>query len=280
MLWVPQKGIVRREHNMGAVGTLLPGTAVTTGAAASTKGTAVQLIGSTAFDTYWMTILATNYFLAATDSQGALDILIGAATEDVLIANLLMGFCGGQGGASRTVGPKRWDFPLYIPAGSRLAAQAAGQRLSTAFRVAVILYGGCGNPAWRVGGSVTTYGIGTVPIGATVVPGASAAEGAWAQIVAATTFDHFAFVPSFQPGTDTTLNLRQFAVDLGIGAATEEQIIGDYQFAGDDTEAFGGPYDSFPCFADVPSGTRLVMRASNSGANDGGNYNGAIHAVS
>jgi hypothetical protein len=35
-----------------------------------------------------------------------------------------------------------------------------------------------------------------------------------------------------------------------------------------------------PCFADVPSGTRLVMRVSNSGANDVGNYNGVIHAVS
>jgi hypothetical protein len=277
MLWVPQKGVVRVEHNTGAVGTATPGTSVTTGSTSSTKGTPAQLIASTAFDAYWVTILASNYGNAATASQGAMDILTGAATEDILIPNLLMGHCGSIAAAGK--GPKRWDFPLYIPSGTRIAVQAAGARTSTAFRVWIYLYGGDGLPGHRVGTRVTTYGMGTVPDGTSITPGASAAEGSWTQITASTSQDHFAFLPSFQATGDTTLNNRLLTVDLGVGAATEEQIMEGYWFATDGGEFMDGPYPSMPCFHDVPASTRLVMRASNSGANDGG-YNGVIHAVS
>jgi hypothetical protein len=266
------------EHNTGTVGANPIGTSITTGAASNTKGTAVQLIASTSFETYWVTVMATQYGLAATDSQGCLDILTGAATEEVLIPNLLMGFCSPTDTATG-VGPKRWDFPLYIPAGTRLAAQAAGMRTSTALRVQIFLYGGDGIPPFRVGSKVTTYGV-TVPVGTTVVPGASGAEGAWAQITASTTEDHFALVPSFQAGTDTTLTRNYYAVDLGVGAATEEEVVQSYWFAVTDNEMMRGPENSMPCFQDIPSGTRLAARVSDSGVNDAGNYNLAIHAVS
>lgn len=278
MLWVPQKGKLLVEHNTGTVGSLTAGTSVTTGAASSTKGTAVQLIASTAFEAYWLTVIAYAYGNTATDSQGCLDILTGAATEEVLIPNLLMGFCGTQAlGPGR--GHKRWDFPLYIPAGSRLAAQAAGMRLSTAMRVMVFLYGGDGIPHYQVGTKVTTYGV-TVPVGTTVVPGASGAEGAWTQISASSSENHFAIVPSFQPGTDTTLNTLAYAYDIGIGAATEEEIAQSYWYAVNADEAMFGAINSMPTFQDIPSGTRLSVRVSNSGVNDLGNYNGALHCVS
>ena len=279
MLWVPQKGILKLDPNTGAVGANPYGTSVTTGAAAATKGTPVQLIASTAFDAYWITILATGYGLAATDSQGALDILTGAATEEVLIANLLMGFCSPTDSATG-VGPKVWNFPLYIPAGTRIAAQVAGQRVSTAMRVSVFLYGGDAMPPFRVGRKVTTYGMGTVPFGTTIVPGASAAEGAWTQITASTTEDHFCVVPSFQCGTDTTLSRLMYAYDIGLGAATETEMIQSYWFAATDNEMMRGPENPMPAFFDIPSGSRLAARVSNSGVNDAGNYNTVLHCVS
>ena len=229
------------------------------------------------FDVYWMTVLARGYGLAATDSQGALDILVGAATEEVLIPNLLMGFCSPSDSATG-VGCKRWDFPIYIPSGTRIAAQAAGQRVSTAMRVIVYLYGGDAMPPFRVGRKVTTYGMGTVPFGTTIVPGASAAEGAWTQVTASTTEDHFAFVPSFQCGTDTTLTRLGFAVDIGVGAATEEEIGQSYLFHSTDNEMMSNDI-CFPTFHDVPATSRMVMRVSNSGVNDAGNYNAVLHAV-
>ncbi len=141
-LHIPHKGSLRFQHNVGTVGDVTPGTTVTTGAAEATKGTPAELIASTNFDAYWFEFYAFAYGNAATDSQGALDILIGAATEEVWIANLLMGFCGIL--SSTAPGPKTWRFPLHLPGGSRIAAQAAGKRLSTALTVAVWLYGGNG----------------------------------------------------------------------------------------------------------------------------------------
>lgn len=276
MLVIPQKGLVRVEHNTGSVGTASIGTSVTTSGTSSVKGTPAEMIASTAFDAFWITIIASNYGASTVASQGSMDILIGAATEEVLIADLLMGYCGG-GGTSGS--PKRWDFPLYIPAGSRLACQAAGARTSTAFGVAVYLYGGQ-TPPFRVGGKVTTYGMGTVPSGTSLTPGASGAEAAsFTQITASTTQDHFALVPSFQISGDGTTAIRNITIDMGYGAATEEVAGEGYWFCTAADESMGGPFPSMPWFQDIPSGTRLSMRASNHGTNDGA-YNGVIHAVS
>src|SRR3990167_3452343 len=204
MLWVPQKGILRVQHNLGAVGADPFGTSVTTGASASIKGTPAEIFASTSFDAYWVTIIASAYGASGAASEGAMDILIGAATEEVLIPNLLFGYCCTFGGPAPE-GWKQWMFPLYIPAGARIAVRAAGARTSTAFQVCMFLHGGSGSPPFRVGSKVTTYGMGTVPNGTSITPGTSGAEGAWAQIVASTTEDHFAFMPSFQIATDTTM---------------------------------------------------------------------------
>lgn len=277
MLWVPKKGRLLREHNTGTVGTGNIGTQVTTGAASGTKGSAAQLIASTSFDAYLVVVWASAYAATATTSSGCLDIMIGAATEEVIIPDLLMGGCASGSGVAR-IGAKYWMFPLYIPAGSRLSAKAAGARVSTAMTVAIWLYGGDGMPPFRVGSKVTTYGV-TVPNGTSVTPGASGAEGSWTQITASTSEDHFAIVPSFQVGTDTTVTNNRLAVDVGFGAATEEEIIQSEWFvtSGDETCANFGPH--LPSFQDIPSGTRLSMRASASGAIDAA-YDAALHCVS
>lgn len=281
MLYIPAVGDVRTQHNAGSVGTGTVGTSVSTSGSSNTKGTPAEIFSSTNFDTFWITIIASLYGAdaAGAAAQGAMDILIGASTEAVLIPNLLMGHCGGNNNATLHTGPKRWDFPLYIPAASRIAVQAAGIRTSTAFRVAVYLYGGNGSPAFPCGTKVTTYGMGTVPDGTTITPGASGAEGAWAQVTASTSEDHFAFVPSFQASGDSTTNIRNYYVDMGYGAATEEEIMESYVYRIDQNETMEGPWNTMPCFKRIASGSRLVMRASNSGSNDGG-YNGVIHAVS
>ena len=284
MLWVPKKGALLYEHNFGNVGVTTLGTSVTTGASASTKGTAVQLIASTSFDSYLMLVTAASYGASATTARGCLDILVGAATEEVLIPNLLMGFCGGLAAAS--VANKSWMFPLYIPAGTRIAAQVAGDRTATAMRVGIQLWGGQGYPPFPVGNRVITYGIGTVPAGTSLTPGASGAEGSFTQITAATSEDHFCIVPSAQPPTgDTTLTASTFFMDVGIGAATEEVLAGggreqSWIFLLDGGELAGGPINPMPCFADVPSGSRLAARMSRSSAADTvATWEVALHGV-
>lgn len=287
MLWVPQKGAILRQNNYGNVGALTVGTSVTTGATSAVKTSPMtELIASTEFDAYAILITATGYGSPATLSRGCLDIGIGAATEEVLIPNLLMGQCGSIASADPG-GWKSWWFPLYIPAGTRIAAANAGIRTATAMRVGVEIYGGSGYPPWRVGTRVVTYGIGTVPAGTTTTPGASAAEGSWTEVTASTTESCFCIVPSAQAGSaDTTLTASGVYMDIGVGAATEEIIAGggrehSFIFGLTGAEIIAGPINPFPLFADIPSGQRLTTRLSRSSAADTtAAWETALHCVS
>lgn len=257
------------QSNVGSVGTLTPGTSITTGAAAGTKGTAVQLIASTNFDAYWVRVVATGLGASAVASEACLDILIGAATESILIPDLLAGMSSTPG--------KFWDFPLYVPAGSRLAAQAASTRTSFAFNVEIYLLGG-GLPLTPYGTKVTTYGA-TAPNGVAITPGFSAAEGAWTQIVASTSEDHIAVVPSMQIASGN-ISAANWSLDVGVGAATEEEIGGPYLWDTTSTELMYGPHVTPPVFKRVPASSRLSVRVSKSAASAGGNPECALHCVS
>jgi hypothetical protein len=281
MLYIPSKGILRADdHNLGSVGTTTPGTSVTTGGTSATKGTAVQLTASTLYDAYWIRVYAWGYSNLANAAGACLDILIGAATEEVLIPNLLAGNAATLGLLGLGCG-KSWDFPIYIPAGSRLAAQAAGERTSTAMRVGYQLFGGKGSPMHPVGTKVTTYGIGTVPAGTAVTAGVSGAEGSFTQITASTSENHIAIVPSWQNRTDTTLTSQVVSLDVGIGAATEDVESGPYMYSVDANEAMAGPFGGcMPIFDHIPSGTRLSVRASTSVATNDTSNEAALHCVS
>lgn len=278
MLLTTQKGIVRVEHNTGDVGGPM-GTAVTTGGSVSTKGTVAELIAATAFDAYLITVLVTGYGGSATSADSVVDILVGSSTEQVLIPNLFVGWAHG----STTPSAREYTFPLYIPAGTRIAAAAAGRRTSTAMSVAVFLHGGDGLPPFRVGTKVTTYGMGTVPLGTTITLGANTTEGGWTQITSSTTEDHFAFIPGFQAANDSTIGGgapgELIQVDIGIGASTEEQIGSWWILEGND-ERVSGPHPSLPVFRDVPAGTRLSLRASPQVTSASGTHTGVIYAVS
>lgn len=285
MLWTPSKGALLYEHTHGTSGTSGPGVLVSTASGASTKGTPVELIASTAFDSYLVHVIVSEYGASATSSRLAVDLLIGASTEEVLIADMLCGFTGSL--TADQPAAMNYLFPLYIPAGSRLAARVAGDRVSTNCRVSVQLYGGAGYPPFPVGQRVRTYGITTVPGGTNVTPGASGAEGAWTQITASTTEDLIAIIPSAQPPTaDTSLTTALFRGDVGVGAATEEVIAGggreqSFLWRLTNVEFAHGLLNPLPLFADIPSGSRLTARLSRTSLADTAvAWNMALHCVS
>lgn len=275
MLWVPQKGVLRTAKYQG--------TATAHASSSSTKGTPVELVASTPFDAYWIDVTASGYGGNNVSSQACVDILVGGATEAVLIPNLLAGFCGG-GTALVGCGVKSWSFPVYIPAGTRIACQIAGDRLNTACGVWIQIYGGTGYPPFRVGSRVTTYGITTVPAGTDVAAGYSGSEGSWVQIAASTTADHFAISPSFHPtdGDTSFSTIQRIKMDIGIGGAGVEKVVEggeDYFFKIDTVETCEGPRNPMPCFVDIPAGTRLSARLSYGGGSDTGEPDCALHCV-
>lgn len=285
MLWSPSKGLSPRVTQYQDVGAGTHPFSVTTGGTSSTKGTPVQVTAGVGYDVHWVTVIAAGYGNGGANSKCCLDLLVGASTEEVAVANMLAGQCGGGSGGLQGVGCKRWNFPLFIAANTRIALRAAGDRTSTAVQCNVFLHS-FPSPGFRTAGSVTTYGVSSVPAGTAVAAGASGAEGSWVEITSSTTNDHFAIVPSFQGPTDTTYNaVKSFIVEFAIGAAGAEEALagGNYQFRFryDDTERCEGPAGSpWPLYTPIPAGSRLSARVSSSGTADAAAPEIAIHALS
>ena len=259
MLYIPNKGILRTQTNLSSVGSITPGTSLTP--SVGSKGGTVELIASTDFDVFAVKLGFNSYSLSAAARRCAADLLLGAATEEIAIADILCGFTS----ALDTGRGKIYLFPLYIPAGTRIAIQGQGDSATPAMHVSITLYGGHCVPWWQPFQKCDTYG-GTVPDGVAVTEGAAGAEGSWTQIVASTTRDHKAVVPSFSSNNDTSVQAAAHSFDVGIGSATEEQIGVPFYFQGNSSEREIGPWPNWPIFHDIPAGTRLAVRCSSSNA--------------
>lgn len=273
MLWTPQTLGPSIVDNYGIVGAAA-GTAVTCNATTLLDGAVTELISaaSNVQDSWGIAIFIDGTGASATAAQACVDILIGGATDDVLVAALICGQANlGQGG-------RHYTFPLHIPKGVRIAATHANVRTSITARIGIALYGGT-PPPWRVGSRVTTYGTQINNArGQAVTPAQSGAAASVTEMTASTSRDHFAFLPGFQAATDTTLQSRTFNIGIGVGAAPEQRI-GTWFMAQNTTENQTGPYPTMCAFTPVASGSRLTMLVSNSGTNDAA-YDGLIYAVS
>jgi len=277
MLWTPSGGDELLITNVGLVGASVIGTSVPDNATPNSYGAVTELISAAnnVRDSWGIDIVVcASQSPSAAVGQMSLDILIGGATDDVLISSLLVG--GAYYGGSRT-----FFFPVHIPGGVRLAARlSAGVAQSTEVGVAVYLRGGTPPPGMFVGRKVTTYGTKIDNSrGIAVTPTASGGAATVTEITASTTEDHFYFLPAFQVSTDSTIaNAGTTNVGIGIGAATEERI-GTWWFTKNASEIQAGPYPAHGVYRDVPSGTRLSLLISNSTANDAA-HDGHIYAIS
>jgi hypothetical protein len=266
----------RVHHSLGSVSSTTRGVAVTTGAGTSaTKGTIAELIASTPFRSRFFVFWAFDYATNAGTSKGSLDLMVGAGgSEQILVADMLHGFCGGYAG----IGPKTWAFPLALEEGVRLSVRACGERLSTTFRVGITLYELARGPGGWYGTRCDTVGA-SAPNGVAMTPGGASSEGAWVEAVASTARAYGAIVPSLQIDGETSVNARNCSLDIGIGAAAAEQAFPQpFEFMSDTTEAMSGPHGhASPIYQDIPAGVRLAMRAGESSTPDG--FQGALHLV-
>lgn len=250
--------------NDGIVGTSNPGTAVPDGASVNTYGAVTELISAAnnTQDSWGIEILVVNTLNpSALVGQMALDILVGGATDDVLISSLLVG-------GSYYGGMRSYFFPVHIPGGVRIAAQlSAGAAQTTEPRVVVRLYGGIS--PFPVGGRVITFGTKIDNSrGQAVTPTASGGAASVTQLTASSSDDVFYLVPGFQVSTDTTISTATFInVGIGVGASTEQRI-GTWWFSKNASEMQSGAWPNLQGFCPVPAGSRLTILASNGAAND------------
>lgn len=279
MLWTPQASRTTTISNSGIVGTNTPWTAVSSNATTLLDGAVTELISAAnnTQDSWGFQVTIINTGSMGSVSESALDLLIGGATDDVLVSALLCGYA--HGGGSANVGGVSYFFPVHIPAGVRIAAILASVRSSITSRVGIWLYGGSPSP-FRVGRKITTYGTQVNNArGVSLTVAASGGAASVTQMTASSTYDHFYMIPGTQPATDSAVTPGGYMnVGIGVGASTEQRI-GTWWWARDTNESQVGSIPMLGAFCNVQAGQRLSILASNSGTNDAA-HDGLIYAVS
>lgn len=276
MFWTPSNGDMHVVSNEGAVGTASPGTSVPDGASVNTYGAVTELIssGNNLYGADAIELMVLNTLNpSALVGEMSLDILVGGATDDVLISSLLVG--GGYYGNTRSY----W-FPVSVDSGVRIAAQiSAGAAQTSEPRVIFKMYK-WGIPPFRTGSMVTTYGTkASNSRGVALTVAASGGARTATQITASTTEDHFYFSPGVQVETDSTIaNATCINYAIGFGASTEEASSQTWWLTKNASE-MQAVWPSMGEWKDVPAGTRLTILGSNGNTNDTVN-GGLIYAVS
>lgn len=264
MLFVPYgaNSFAVRQSNNSARPSATQGTSVTP--AVGSKGSWVTLIASLNFDTYGLLICINNNSASAASRNSAMDIGIGAAaSEVVLIPNLIAGNAAGY-----TSGGLWYYFPIFIPAGTRIAARAQST-VVTAFNTFVQALQKPLNPALtRRAYFAEAIGM-TLPQGTSVTPGTTS-EGAWT-LLGTTTRELWHWQIGGQiSSADATHNAAAIHMDLAVGNGTNFQILMDSVLLATSTTEFANMPLMLPGVElAVAPGSSLYTRAQSSGAVDG-----------
>ena len=195
------------------------GAAVTAGGSANTLGAWTEVIASTPFDAVGVLVMVD----AGQSSSLVLNTLVNigrgaASSEQVLIPNLMAGHADGWFASNME---QSYFFPLFIPAGTRLSAQAQSVNASRAVEVGIWLVGGSRVPGRWHGNRVTAYGADTAnSTGTTVTQGTSPSWSSAVQIAASTANPIRALQMGFDLGADTTAANRRFIGRVGVGSST------------------------------------------------------------
>lgn len=250
-------GVVRTVGAVAGASSLA--TTVTTGAV-NTKGTAVELVAATEFDASWVMVQLSGSNAA---NNFMIDIMIGAATEQVIIPDLYARL-GGTGGA--------WPmylFPIFIPKGSRLSTRAQSGGSGVICKIALTLIAGTLLSGGGAPSMVAAYGDVASTLGTNVDPGAVAdTDSAWVELTAATTRAHNWLVVAGRLGDASLTAATSWRLSIGIGAATEEVLVPNLHSSGVSTE--GVPRQvvwHLPVF--IPISSRLTARVRSSVTTDG-----------
>lgn len=172
MLFIPRAGTQRLEDNQGTTSAEY-GTSVSAGTPAHTKNaTYTQLISALAYDAWGIFVGVHNTGVASTRTNVLVDIAIGAAaSEVVIIPNLIAGNQGASGGAQGA--GSHYFFPIRIASGSRISATAQASTASDTVHIDVH----CLQfpiPGFWYGSRVTAYGALTASSsGTSMSPGSS-----------------------------------------------------------------------------------------------------------
>ncbi len=241
---------------------------VTANSTIHTKGTYVEIFSALAFDVYQVELFVAEVGLSTVDTSALLDVgadSAGGTSYTEIIPNFLIGCVRESGEFSNGYTS---IFPVFIPAGATVAVRTQSISSSDTVEVGMKLHGGSpdGDP-FPNHGLVVAYGV-TVSSSSGITPANAVTnvEGAWTEVVSATTHPHRGLTIGVQ-AADGTIGTDDYLIDIATGAGGSEVVIiegipvhthGNEQLRILDAGAFRH---------DIPEGTRLAVRAQADAAN-------------
>jgi len=251
--------------NVGTPATANIGVSVTPGASnAEGSWTAMASSANIADDIFWVKVWICGGGTSAAAKNHLLDIGVdnaGGTSYTAIISNIV---CGQS--ATAASGGRTFVFPIFIKAGSSVAARIQGSNFAAGtVRVAMFFMGRPNHPeAIRVGTFSETIGTITNSNGVSFTPGNTGAEGSWVSL-GTTTNDLWWWQLCMQVDNATTTALNYY-IDLAFGDDTNKHmIIEDHVFIIPSTvEIVTDSLEMF-CYREVPAGSTIYIRGSCSG---------------
>jgi hypothetical protein len=255
-LSVSSHNSVQSQRNWSGRLAATTGTVLTAAGSSHTLGTKVELIAATSFDTHLVRVRVHNSFVSNTQTDQLVNIYVGADTAEVLlIPNLLAGWANSLSNGAVT--HRIYEFPLFIPAGTRLSADNQALIASDTVAVLIECFGG-GQPRGWVGTGVECIGAVAASSQGTSVTSGGASDGTFTDI--GTTAKEWRFIQPMMQGnlTDTAMNNASIAADIGVGGALLHELE-VFLFATEGSEnSRNGDTGRYTL---IPSGTALQLRA-------------------
>lgn len=173
-------------------------------------------------------------------------------------------------------------FPLYVPAGSAIAAKASVNNATVGTcRVGVKLSGRPTDPELvRAGAYVDTFGAVTASSQGTSITSGEASDGAWTEMTSGITTKPYWFFQLGMGCSDTTMTDLGYRSDLSIGDASNKEIFAtDLIFNSSGRESLTNylqPIHNYIC--DIPLGQRIYTRMQCTGTPDS-NLSNIVYAL-
>lgn len=279
MLFVPRLSRFSWSYdNFGANPGATPGTSVTPGISnAEGSWTSLATSGNVAQDVRGFFLRVSDNAVATptTGKNFLLDIGVdpaGGTSYTEVISNIV---CGSAGPIT-AAGGHSFFFPLFIKAGSSIAARIQGSHgTATASRVGIKLYGQpSGQHAFPVGAYTETIGTITNSNGVSFTPG-NAADGSWASLgTTAKDLWHWQIGYQIDNGTITA---EYTYIEIAFGDASNKHIICERMHQGTTSEQTGSVLNMqllwHEAYCPVPAGSTIYIRGRCLNAPDTG-YNG------
>lgn len=231
-----------------------------------------EVFASTPFDAYGITVESLiNNGASRQTLFASLEVGTGGAgSETLLIENMNP---GNVRTGDRAEPAFSNYFPLYIPAGTRIAVRGAMSNATSAtiyYRITLNRITSHPFNSW-FGRTVTAYGSDRTNLKATVslTPGGSPTPdtwGSWTEITASTTRRHKALILQIYPGSlATPPDYLGMSYQLAIGGSGSEHIISHVYRHTQNPEVGWFPYlrpiQETVIYKDIPAGSRLSARA-------------------